>query len=101
MHTILPFFLLAAASLTDAAATVYLIRHGEKPSNRGNGLSTTGLGRAQCLKNVFGPNSGYDIGYIMAQTPKSSTCAHFDERRWILLHLFERIDMANRRSLTK
>lgn len=72
MHTILPFFLLAAASLTDAAATVYLIRHGEKPSNGGNGLSTTGLERAQCLKNAFGPNSGYDIGYIMAETPKSN-----------------------------
>ena len=51
--------------------TVYLIRHGEKPSDGGNGLSQQGEERAQCLTNVFGPNSGYDIGYIMAQAYKS------------------------------
>lgn len=64
--------LLAAASLAVADPIVYLIRHGEKPSNGSDGLSAAGLERAQCLKTVFGPSSGYDIGYIMAETPKSS-----------------------------
>ncbi|KAF7964816.1 hypothetical protein HWV62_2741, partial [Athelia sp. TMB] len=48
-----------------------LIRHGEKPSDGSNGLSAQGEERAQCLRNVFGASSGYDIGYIMAETPKS------------------------------
>lgn len=65
--------LLAAASLAVADPIVYLIRHGEKPSNGSDGLSAAGLERAQCLKNVFGASSGYDIGHIMAETPKSST----------------------------
>nr|POE63714.1 hypothetical protein CFP56_04617 [Quercus suber] len=52
--------------------TVYLIRHGEKPSDGSNGLSAQGMQRAQCLRNVFGASSQYDIGYIMAETPKSS-----------------------------
>ncbi|KAJ5618617.1 phosphoglycerate mutase family protein [Penicillium herquei] len=59
------------AALAFADPIVYLIRHGEKPSNGSDGLSAQGLERAQCLKNVFGPDSGYDIGYIMAETPKS------------------------------
>ncbi|KAF2092654.1 putative phosphoglycerate mutase family protein [Rhizodiscina lignyota] len=57
-------------SLASAQATVYLIRHGEKPDS-GDGLSSQGEERAQCLTNVFGPSSGYDIDYIMAQTPQS------------------------------
>jgi hypothetical protein len=63
---------LALASLATAKPTVYLIRHGEKPDS-GNGLSTQGLERAQCLRNVFGASSEYNIGHIMAQTPLSST----------------------------
>ncbi|KAF8309201.1 hypothetical protein DL93DRAFT_2118097 [Clavulina sp. PMI_390] len=51
---------------------VYLIRHGEKPSDGSNGLSDQGEERAQCLVNVFTPAQGYNIGYIMAETPKSS-----------------------------
>jgi len=62
----------AAASLATASPTVYLIRHGEKPDD-GNGLNAQGLQRAQCLRNVFGSSSKYNIGHIMAQTPKSST----------------------------
>lgn len=58
-------------ALASAQATVYLIRHGEKPSDGGNGLSAQGQQRAQCLVNVFGSSSQYDIGYIMAETPKS------------------------------
>jgi hypothetical protein len=51
-------------------STVYLIRHGEKPSDGSNGLSSQGQKRAQCLRNVFGASSGYDIGYILAEKPK-------------------------------
>jgi hypothetical protein len=61
-----------AALATAASPTVYLIRHGEKPSDGGNGLNAQGVQRAQCLRSVFSKTSGYDIGYIMAQTPKSS-----------------------------
>jgi hypothetical protein len=65
-------FVLTLSALSSALAqsTVYLIRHGEKPSS-GNGLNAQGQQRAQCLRNVFGANSGYEIGYIMAETPKS------------------------------
>ncbi|KAJ9296734.1 hypothetical protein DTO271G3_4933 [Paecilomyces variotii] len=66
----LPLLALWASSVS-AAATVYLIRHGEKPSNGSTGLSTQGEQRAQCLRSVFGASSSYNIGYIMAQTPKS------------------------------
>lgn len=58
------------ASLVSAKATVYLIRHGEKPDS-GNGLTAQGQQRAQCLRNVFGKSSSYNIGKIMAQTPQS------------------------------
>ena len=64
------FALLSLLPLALGQATVYLIRHGEKPSS-GNGLSAQGQQRAQCLRNVFGASSGYDIQYIMAETPKS------------------------------
>ncbi|KAJ5931046.1 hypothetical protein N7466_006539 [Penicillium verhagenii] len=63
--------LAAAASVAVADPIVYLIRHGEKPSNGSDGLSAEGLERAQCLTNVFSASSAYDIGYIMAETPKS------------------------------
>ncbi|EJP67904.1 phosphoglycerate mutase family protein, putative [Beauveria bassiana ARSEF 2860] len=62
-----------AAAVAVAKPTVYFIRHGEKPADDGNGLSAQGLQRAQCLRSVFGASSDYDIGYILAQTPKSST----------------------------
>lgn len=64
----LPLLLVPAAA---AKATVYLIRHGEKPSDGGNGLNAQGLERAQCLRSVFGSSSSYNIDYIMAMTPKS------------------------------
>jgi hypothetical protein len=57
------------ASASDS--TVYLIRHGEKPADGGNGLNAQGLERAQCLRTVFGAASQYDIGYIIAEQPKS------------------------------
>ncbi|KAJ5172159.1 hypothetical protein N7492_004752 [Penicillium capsulatum] len=53
--------------------TVFLVRHGEKPANPDDhSLTFHGLMRAQCLREVFGADSGYDIGYIMAPTMKSS-----------------------------
>jgi hypothetical protein len=67
-------FIIAAIPLLMAApafsTTVYFIRHGEKPSS-GNGLSSQGEERAQCLRNVFGASSSYQIDYIMAQMPQS------------------------------
>lgn len=71
-------YLLTCALLTAAVAqpTVYLIRHGEKPDD-GNGLNAQGEQRAQCLRNVFGASSQYNIGHIMAQTPKSGMAPGF------------------------
>ncbi|TGJ88110.1 hypothetical protein E0Z10_g690 [Xylaria hypoxylon] len=71
------FASLAATLVTAAKAkpTVYLIRHGEKPPNDGLGLSPEGGQRAQCLRTVFGAASGYNIGYILAQTPKDNVYA--------------------------
>lgn len=65
------FAFLSLVALAAADATVYLIRHGEKPDS-GNGLSAQGMQRAQCLRNVFGANSGYDIQYIMTEDYKVS-----------------------------
>lgn len=61
------------AGLTIASAqTVYLIRHGEKPADGGDGLNAQGMQRAQCLRTVFGNSSSYNIGKIIAEQPKSS-----------------------------
>lgn len=35
------------------------------------GLSSAGMQRAQCLRNVFGASSGYNIGKILTQDYKS------------------------------
>lgn len=72
MLLIRSLFKLSLASLALAESTVYLIRHGEKPADGGTGLNAQGVQRSQCLRNVFGSSSDYDIGYILAQTPKSS-----------------------------
>lgn len=55
-----------------SAQTVYLIRHGEKPADGSAGLDPQGEQRAQCLRNVFGAASSYDIGYIIAEDYKKS-----------------------------
>ncbi|CZS97722.1 related to phosphoglycerate mutase family protein [Rhynchosporium agropyri] len=65
---IIPFLVATLGS----AKTVYLIRHGEKPADGGNGLTIQGMQRAQCLRSVFGALSQYNIGYIIAQQPKAS-----------------------------
>ncbi|KAE8225554.1 hypothetical protein CF319_g1714 [Tilletia indica] len=64
---------LLAASAAHAAVNnqIYLIRHGEKVSDSTVGLSSQGQQRAQCLRNVFGRSSGYNIGKIFAQAYKS------------------------------
>ncbi|PRP76033.1 phosphoglycerate mutase family protein [Planoprotostelium fungivorum] len=61
--------ILALSYAQQSQQLVYLIRHGEKPEN-GTGLSPAGVARSQCLPNVFGTKSLYNIGYIMAQEYK-------------------------------
>jgi len=61
-------------------ATLYLIRHGEKPPKQADGddapgLSAQGVSRAQGLVQVFSKDSGYDIGLIIAEKPKKSGTA--------------------------
>ena len=63
------FALLSVIALAVADSTVYLIRHGEKPDS-GNGLNAQGMQRAQCLRNVFGASSGYNIEAILTQDYK-------------------------------
>lgn len=79
MRGFLPYGLLAIASAATAACspTVYLIRHGEKPSDGGNGLNAQGVKRSQCIRKIFGQDSDYNITHIMAQTPKSSMIIPF------------------------
>ncbi|CAK7199505.1 hypothetical protein SEUCBS139899_002185 [Sporothrix eucalyptigena] len=69
-NVLLPLAGLAATATASSGTTLYMIRHGEKPDS-GNGLNAEGLERAQCLRTVFGASSSYNIGYIMAQQPKS------------------------------
>ncbi|CAK7269596.1 hypothetical protein SEPCBS119000_003651 [Sporothrix epigloea] len=57
--------------IASVGPTVYMIRHGEKP-DEGNGLDTEGLKRAKCLRTLFGASGKYNIGYVMAQQPKSN-----------------------------
>lgn len=56
LHNTLPLLLAPAIA---AKRTVYLIRHGEKPADGGDGLNAQGLQRAQCLRDVFGSSSSY------------------------------------------
>lgn len=68
---------------------VFIIRHGEKPPNPDDhGLTLDGIKRSQCLRDVFGKDSSYDIGHIMAPTVKWSESydTHYDQKatwRWI------------------
>lgn len=72
LRSLLCFALLLAIA-SARAPTVFLVRHGEKPANPDDhSLTFHGLMRAQCLRQVFGADSGYDIRYIMAPTVKWS-----------------------------
>ena len=51
--------------------TVYLIRHGEKPSS-GDNLSPRGYQRANCLLGHFGTGSSYNISHLFA----CDDCSH-------------------------
>lgn len=51
---------------------VYLIRHGEKPLNGGDGLTSQGEKRAEALVDIFGKHSKYSLGLIIAEHPKNS-----------------------------
>ncbi|CAI7569599.1 unnamed protein product [Penicillium manginii] len=68
---VLAFCLLWTVASARTPPTVYLIRHGEKPADKeDHRLTHKGKERAQCLRTVFGAESEYDIGYIIAPTVK-------------------------------
>jgi hypothetical protein len=57
--------------------TIFMIRHGEKPrkdrhGDDPGGLSRKGLKRADAITEIFGEQSSYDIGLIMAQRFRSN-----------------------------
>ncbi len=67
-----------------------MIRHGEKPpqdanGNDVNGLSPQGLERARWLCHVFGKESQYKIGYILAEDPKKGSLALPNLHLWNVL----------------
>ncbi|KAF8896633.1 hypothetical protein BD779DRAFT_1668387 [Infundibulicybe gibba] len=66
---------LSSASLVSAFPnSIFVISNAETPSLGFDGLSPVGLQRAQeCLPNLFGPSSEYDIGLIIACTPEVNT----------------------------
>jgi len=71
-RVLLPILAVATAVAAASNSTVYLIRHGEKPADDGQGLSPRGKKRAQCLRDVFGAASEYNIGYIIAEEPEDN-----------------------------
>lgn len=53
--------------------TIYLIRHGEKSGDpNDHELTFEGVMRAECLRDVFGADSGYNISHIMAPAMEKS-----------------------------
>ncbi|KAE8342583.1 hypothetical protein BDV24DRAFT_162473 [Aspergillus arachidicola] len=53
-----------------------MIRHAEKPDDGSPHLSSRGLARAQHLRHFFGRDSGFDIGYIIAEHPEQGSSTH-------------------------
>lgn len=56
-------------------ATIYLIRHSEKPPKAAGSedqthLSTAGIQRSQALVQVFGQDSPYNISLVLTELPK-------------------------------
>ena len=80
IHILFPAFLGLALLAAATPATVYIIRHGEKPQNKhDHGLNLDGIKRSLCLREIFGDLSDYHIGHIMApavKRSKSSKCFH-------------------------
>lgn len=76
-YTLFFAFLLSQATASiHNTPDVYLIRHGEKSGlSKDHGLNSEGELRAECLRNVFGANSSYDIKYILA--PKINKRKYF------------------------
>lgn len=67
MRIYIGFSIAFLPSLT-TAQKIYLIP--PAVTNSSSALTTQGLSRAECLRSVFGRSSPYNIGYIIAQTPK-------------------------------
>lgn len=63
--------------------TIYMIRHGEKPPADGIGLSAAGTWRADHLPGVFGKQSDFNIGYILAEKPDEGLCSRFLISTWV------------------
>ncbi|KAF4589099.1 putative phosphoglycerate mutase family protein [Ophiocordyceps camponoti-floridani] len=71
MRPVSLLLLVGAALAAARRPTVYFIRHGEKPADKEDPyLSPRGEKRAQCIRRLFGADSRYDIGHIMAQRPR-------------------------------
>jgi hypothetical protein len=52
---------------------IYLIRHGEKSGDpNDHELTYEGIMRAECLRDFFGADSGYNISYILAPAMEKS-----------------------------
>lgn len=61
------FYVTACALFYSHKPTVYIIRHAERsPEPHNHGLGAEGNKRAQCLRDIFGDHSPYNIGHIMA-----------------------------------
>lgn len=61
------FVAVSASAKHHHRPTVYILRHGEKsPNSQNHQLNWHGYERAECLRSVFGEESPYDIGYILA-----------------------------------
>ncbi|KAH8899883.1 hypothetical protein GQ53DRAFT_740892 [Thozetella sp. PMI_491] len=77
---------------------IYMIRHGEKPPQDADGLSVQGLKRAEYLPNVFGRDSSYKIGYILAEKPNSdgSRARPYDTVKYVADNLGLTIDTVDR-----
>lgn len=65
------FYLLCVSSPLIDAQTIYLFPPAETGSN--SSLDAQGLARAECLRDLFGADSTFDIGYVLAADSNSST----------------------------
>lgn len=61
----------AVVSEDSSGPEIFLIRHAEK--NADGTISDVGMQRAQCIANIFGPDSSYNIQKIIVQTPHAGS----------------------------